>query len=1227
MADRFPLILNTSANQIQEIASGDSLDLTGTNIANAGIITAGNVIIGAATTDLIVNGDARITGILTIGTSSLKFDGPNNLVNVGTALTLGHTQGLQFHTQNLHSAGFEVNQINVSGASTIGGNLDANGNVNVTGVTTFNNNVHFKLNDKLYFGNNNELEIYQQGNNTFIFNNDDAFAIGQVSQGAAHTMKIYGGTEFELKHHTTNGGQTSVFKSIRGGAFTLYHAGSNTPSADQIRLQTTSTGLNFPRDIDVDGHTNLDNVSIAGVTTFAGTSTINNILYVKGAENTDGIIALYADEGDDNNDMWRLRAGTNSAFYIDNYANGAWQTNLAATATSTQLYSAGYVKVNTTTNGINVYNGESGGTTTINVTKGSGDAEVVCQRTGGSGIKLRGSHPASFLETTTDSDLYVRRNTNTRIALGSNGNTVYGNTTFTGNVQVGGVLTYEDVTNVDSVGIVTARDGVFIPDNKEFKIGNTAGSPDTKIFSNGSKTRLVSTVQYDMDADIIDIHNASANAMKARFLNNQVELYYANNKKFETTSSGVNVTGQLVADNGLKVPDGKHVTMGTDNDFKVYHDGTNAAWLNGTGNNYLYGSGGHFYIRPVNAENGINVHANGNVELYHDNSKKFETSSTGATVTGDLSVTGDITVPTSMDSTMAGGVGIQRFWTASISAGNVYKCGQWYTGEGAVQLLIAVRSYQPGHSGTTTYMYQGGFSAIGSLGIKRLMPLSVGTGHGNGPDNGTNSNAWEVLIDNINNYTYAVYVHVPSGVSSKNVRVTVTELGRGFNFTDLSSSVAYSSLTVSSGAILSSNYNHLGNTYLRDNYSINLGNSNDLKLFHDGSHSYIHDNGTGNLRIRGEDVEITDNASNNNMARFIEQGGVELYYNNSKHFEVTSFGAETVYSSGGGSIPIFKTLHGNRSQGIGLGYNGITAIGTNTNVDLYIKPKGTSPLYIQRDNGANMLRANPGAELILYHNGEETAQTYNTNGRKAFLVGDKAHINSGVSHGELIVRKNLGSPNNASIEQCARMTVITNEQTAGGNGYGGAVFFGAQDVSNASQYTYRLAAIGAKLHNSADLANTTPNGDLSFFCQNSSLYERGRLRHDGYLFLTNTSIQQLSDIRLKENIEDYSFDLDKFKQFKPVTFNWKKPEYHSETPKSGKHRGFIAQDVQKLDSYALVNKYDLDKDSEERELIDEDGVGLTSTLGDKDAMYVSVIQQLIDKIEKLETEVASLKGS
>ena len=48
---------------------------------------------------------------------------------------------------------------------------------------------------------------------------------------------------------------------------------------------------------------------------------------------------------------------------------------------------------------------------------------------------------------------------------------------FSGNVSVGGALTYEDVTNVDSIGIVTARDGI--------KIGPTAGVGGT-FTSNGS---------------------------------------------------------------------------------------------------------------------------------------------------------------------------------------------------------------------------------------------------------------------------------------------------------------------------------------------------------------------------------------------------------------------------------------------------------------------------------------------------------------------------------------------------------------------------------------------------------------------------------------------------------------------------------------------------------------------------------------------------------------------
>ena len=40
--------------------------------------------------------------------------------------------------------------------------------------------------------------------------------------------------------------------------------------------------------------------------------------------------------------------------------------------------------------------------------------------------------------------------------------TISGNLSVTGNVSVGGTLTYEDVTNIDSVGVVTARQGIVV---------------------------------------------------------------------------------------------------------------------------------------------------------------------------------------------------------------------------------------------------------------------------------------------------------------------------------------------------------------------------------------------------------------------------------------------------------------------------------------------------------------------------------------------------------------------------------------------------------------------------------------------------------------------------------------------------------------------------------------------------------------------------------------------
>ena len=57
--------------------------------------------------------------------------------------------------------------------------------------------------------------------------------------------------------------------------------------------------------------------------------------------------------------------------------------------------------------------------------------------------------------------------------------------TFTGNVSIGGTLTYEDVTNVDSVGVITARQGIRVGAGQS--IGSTTSTENVVYYGDGSK--------------------------------------------------------------------------------------------------------------------------------------------------------------------------------------------------------------------------------------------------------------------------------------------------------------------------------------------------------------------------------------------------------------------------------------------------------------------------------------------------------------------------------------------------------------------------------------------------------------------------------------------------------------------------------------------------------------------------------------------------------------------
>jgi len=143
---------------------------------------------------------------------------------------------------------------------------------------------------------------------------------------------------------------------------------------------------------------------------------------------------------------------------------------------------------------------------------------------------------------------------------------------ITGNLTVGGVLTYDDVTNVDSIGIVTARSGVKVvgggvsitagglhvtagittvgggltlTDNVRAKFGSGG---DLEIYHDGTRNRIDSKgTQLRIESDAIRLRSDGGETYFEADVNNAAKIYYDNSLKLATSSSGVTVTGTLAA--------------------------------------------------------------------------------------------------------------------------------------------------------------------------------------------------------------------------------------------------------------------------------------------------------------------------------------------------------------------------------------------------------------------------------------------------------------------------------------------------------------------------------------------------------------------------------------------------------------------------------------------------------------------------------------------------------
>ena len=129
---------------------------------------------------------------------------------------------------------------------------------------------------------------------------------------------------------------------------------------------------------------------------------------------------------------------------------------------------------------------------------------------------------------------------------------------FTGNVTIGGTLTYEDVTNIDSVGLITARDGINLTGGN-ITLGDSGGNSDDKLvfgadgdlklFHNGSNNYI--DVPGDGNLYVrpktgFYLQNYTTGEVSiAAIADGKTSLYYNGTQRLATSGIGATVFGQL----------------------------------------------------------------------------------------------------------------------------------------------------------------------------------------------------------------------------------------------------------------------------------------------------------------------------------------------------------------------------------------------------------------------------------------------------------------------------------------------------------------------------------------------------------------------------------------------------------------------------------------------------------------------------------------------------------
>ena len=434
------------------------------------------------------------------------------------------------------------------------------------------------------------------------------------------------------------------------------------------------------------------------------------------------------------------------------------------------------------------------------------------------------------------------------------------------------------LTKIDDRGLKTPID---LLDGEKIQLGT---GNDLQLWHTGSDSIIKDngTGSLKILSDSFAIQNVAGT--QNGFIYTQggsVALYNNNNLKFETTSNGVQVSSGAT-DAHLTIrggaTDGRATLTFISDDaaansdtWRLHNDANNDFYLQ----NYSAGSWG----------TNLKTLGGGAVELYHNGLKKFQTDSGGVVI--QSSEGGEAWIQYNADEAddhndiWRGGASTNGDWFLQNYAGSAWETNIKALGNGAVEL------YHDNNKVAETIV-----DGLRITAASNDAELQIRSRNQDGAtlirfiadDGDDNNDYWRIRADGGGN---ALGIqNFADGAWESNV--VCRESGGTELYYDNSKKFE----TFSGGCKIT------GDLHLpTDGEYLWLGASDDLKIGHDGSNSFIQ-NTTGNLIIEDNSGQIflqstvvsIESEDGETQATFTADGAVALYYNNGKRFETTSSG-------------------------------------------------------------------------------------------------------------------------------------------------------------------------------------------------------------------------------------------------------------------------------------------------------------------------------------------------